>query len=153
MFTIYFKIFCYRKILNKKKSFIFILENIIFLGFDDYYLNLRPRVDNECDGQSENNVPHKELPGKIVNCRNIWFREFWSQHHKCSFNANLSAGMTRCTGTEELIDYEQEGLVPFVGNKYFYYFRSQKLNFLFFLKNIKQIYNSNRRKGIIKLGL
>ncbi|XP_006619708.1 metabotropic glutamate receptor 7-like isoform X1 [Apis dorsata] len=83
-------------------------------SFDDYYLNLRPRVDNECDGQSENNVPHKELPGKIVNCRNIWFREFWSQHHKCSFNANLSAGMTRCTGTEELIDYEQEGLVPFV---------------------------------------
>ncbi|XP_076681819.1 metabotropic glutamate receptor 8 isoform X2 [Andrena cerasifolii] len=82
--------------------------------FDDYYLNLRPRVDDECDGQTESNVPHKKLPGKLVNCRNIWFREFWSQHHKCSFNANLSAGMTRCTGTEELIDYEQEGLVPFV---------------------------------------
>ncbi|XP_076762367.1 metabotropic glutamate receptor 8 isoform X2 [Xylocopa sonorina] len=83
-------------------------------GFDDYYLNLRPRVDNECEGQTESNVPHKQLPGKIVNCRNIWFREFWSQHHKCSFNANLSAGITRCTGTEKLIDYEQEGLVPFV---------------------------------------
>ncbi|XP_068983173.1 metabotropic glutamate receptor 2-like isoform X3 [Bombus flavifrons] len=82
--------------------------------FDDYYLSLRPRVDNECDGQSESNVPHKKLPGKIVNCRNIWFREFWSQHHKCSFNANLSAGMTPCTGNEKLIDYEQEGLVPFV---------------------------------------
>ncbi|XP_060827422.1 metabotropic glutamate receptor 7-like isoform X2 [Bombus pascuorum] len=83
--------------------------------FDDYYLSLRPRVDdNECDGQSESNVPHKKLPGKIVNCRNIWFREFWSQHHKCSFNANLSAGVTPCTGNEKLIDYEQEGLVPFV---------------------------------------
>ncbi|XP_076545118.1 metabotropic glutamate receptor 8 isoform X1 [Osmia lignaria lignaria] len=83
-------------------------------GFDDYYLNLRPRVDNECNGQTESNVPHKHLPGKIVNCRNLWFREFWSQHHKCSFNANSSVGTTRCTGTEKLIDYEQEGLVPFV---------------------------------------
>lgn len=86
-----------------------------------------------------------------MNCRNIWFREFWSQHHKCSFNANLSAGMTRCTGTEELIDYEQEGLVPFVGNKYFYYFRLQKLNFIFFKKYQKYLYNSNERKEIIKL--
>jgi len=24
--------------------------------------------------------------------------------------------MTRCTGDENLVDYEQEGLVPFVGN-------------------------------------
>lgn len=87
------------------------------------------------------------MPGKIVNCRNIWFREFWSQHHKCSFNANLSAGMTRCTGTEELIDYEQEGLVPFVGNKYFYYFRSQKLNFNFFKQ---YLYNWNQREGYYK---
>lgn len=78
-------------------------------------------MDDECDGQTESNVPHKKLPGKLVNCRNIWFREFWSQHHKCSFNANLSAGMTRCTGTEELIDYEQEGLVPFVGKQYSFF--------------------------------
>lgn len=70
---------------------------------------------DECRGQSENNVPHESLPGKIVNCRNIWFREFWSQHHKCTFNQNASIEMTRCTGTEELKDYEQEGLVPFVG--------------------------------------
>ncbi|XP_017757027.1 PREDICTED: metabotropic glutamate receptor 7-like, partial [Eufriesea mexicana] len=82
--------------------------------FDNYYSNLRPRVADECEDQTENNVPHKKLPGKVVNCRNIWFREFWSQHHKCSFNANLTAGMTPCTGTEELINYEQEGLVPFV---------------------------------------
>ncbi|KAG7210717.1 hypothetical protein KM043_012217 [Ampulex compressa] len=83
-------------------------------GFDDYYLNLRPRMGDECEGQAESNVPHKSLPGKIVNCRNIWFREFWSQHHKCSFGANASTGVTRCTGIEDLVDYEQEGLVPFV---------------------------------------
>ncbi|XP_076382238.1 metabotropic glutamate receptor 8 isoform X2 [Megalopta genalis] len=82
--------------------------------FDNYYLNLRPRVDNECEGQTESNVPHKELPGKMVNCRNVWFREFWSQHHKCSFSANLSEGIRRCNGSEELTNYEQEGLVPFV---------------------------------------
>ncbi|XP_053982400.1 metabotropic glutamate receptor 8-like [Hylaeus volcanicus] len=82
--------------------------------FDNYYLNLRPRVGNECGDQTESNVLHKQLPRKTVNCRNVWFREFWSQHHKCSFSANLSTEMTRCTGTEELVDYEQEGLVPFV---------------------------------------
>ncbi|XP_066584649.1 metabotropic glutamate receptor 7-like isoform X2 [Prorops nasuta] len=83
-------------------------------GFDDYYLSLRPRMGNECEGQAESNKPHPSLPGKMVNCRNIWFREFWSQHHKCSFNTNVTAGTARCTGTEKLIDYEQEGLVPFV---------------------------------------
>ncbi|XP_070164040.1 metabotropic glutamate receptor 8 isoform X2 [Polyergus mexicanus] len=82
--------------------------------FDEYYLNLRPRMGDECRGQTENNVPHKSLPEKMVNCRNIWFREFWSQHHKCTFSANASSDVTRCTGDEILVDYEQEGLVPFV---------------------------------------
>ncbi|XP_032664722.1 metabotropic glutamate receptor 8-like isoform X5 [Odontomachus brunneus] len=82
-------------------------------GFDDYYLSLRPRIGDECQGQTESNVPHK-LPGKVVNCRNIWFREFWSQHHKCTFSVNASSDVTRCTGMEDLADYEQEGLVPFV---------------------------------------
>ncbi|XP_025264980.1 metabotropic glutamate receptor 8 isoform X1 [Camponotus floridanus] len=81
-------------------------------GFDDYYLKLRPRMGNECKEQTEINVFHKS--GKTVNCRNIWFREFWSQHHKCTFNANASSDVTRCTGDEVLVDYEQEGLVPFV---------------------------------------
>ncbi|XP_039310156.1 metabotropic glutamate receptor 8 isoform X2 [Solenopsis invicta] len=81
--------------------------------FDEYYLKLRPRMGDECGGQTENNVPHK-LEGKIVNCRNIWFREFWSQHHKCTFSANASSDVTRCTGVENLADYEEEGLVPFV---------------------------------------
>ncbi|KAL6267343.1 hypothetical protein P5V15_000418, partial [Pogonomyrmex californicus] len=83
-------------------------------GFDDYYLSLRPRIGDECGGQTESNVPHKSLAGKIVNCRNIWFREFWSQHHKCTFSVNASSDATRCTGLENLVDYEQEGLVPFV---------------------------------------
>ncbi|XP_034939802.1 metabotropic glutamate receptor 8-like [Chelonus insularis] len=83
--------------------------------FDEYYTNLRPRVGNECNGQSEKNIPHPNKPGKIVNCRNVWFREFWSQHHKCSFStSNSSSAIKRCTGDEKLIDYDQEGLVPFV---------------------------------------
>lgn len=86
------------------------------VGFDDYYLSLRPRIGDECGGQAENNIPHKFLKKKMVNCRNIWFREFWSQHHKCTFNVNASSSVTRCTGEENLVDYEQEGLVPFVGN-------------------------------------
>ncbi|KYN16204.1 Metabotropic glutamate receptor 7 [Trachymyrmex cornetzi] len=82
--------------------------------FDNYYLRLRPRMGDECGGQTGKNVPHKSLTDKTVNCRNIWFREFWSQHHKCTFSVNASSDMTRCTGEENLVDYEQEGLVPFV---------------------------------------
>ncbi|KAH0545837.1 metabotropic glutamate receptor 7-like isoform X1 [Cotesia glomerata] len=90
--------------------------------FDEYYKNLRPRVGNECNGQTEKNVPYPlgSKTGKMVNCRNVWFREFWSQHHKCHFieqNSSSSAaktGVKRCTGDEELVDYDQEGLVPFV---------------------------------------
>ncbi|XP_071633906.1 metabotropic glutamate receptor 8 [Temnothorax longispinosus] len=83
-------------------------------GFDDYYLSLRPRIGDECGGQAENNIPHESSKGRMVNCRNIWFREFWSQHHKCTFSVNASNGVTHCTGEENLVDYEQEGLVPFV---------------------------------------
>lgn len=53
----------------------------------------------------------------IVNCRNIWFNEFWSQHHKCTFDmaTDVHKNLTKCTGDEDLsIGYEQEGLVPFV---------------------------------------
>ncbi|XP_011703241.1 PREDICTED: metabotropic glutamate receptor 8-like [Wasmannia auropunctata] len=86
----------------------------VLKDFDSYYLKLRPRMGDECGGQTESNVPHKSLTDVIVNCRNIWFREFWSQHHKCTFSVNASSDMTRCTGEENLFDYEQEGLVPFV---------------------------------------
>lgn len=56
----------------------------------------------------------------IVNCRNIWFREFWSQHNKCEFDKTTYGTAVdpkvshHCDGTEK-IQFEQEGLVPFVG--------------------------------------
>ncbi|XP_016842325.1 metabotropic glutamate receptor 7 isoform X1 [Nasonia vitripennis] len=84
-------------------------------GFDNYYKSLLPRLGRECEGVHERNVPHRSIPGKYVNCRNVWFREFWSQHHKCSFAAG-ETGLKKCTGTEELVDYKQEGLVPFVAD-------------------------------------
>ncbi|XP_046428261.1 metabotropic glutamate receptor 7-like [Neodiprion fabricii] len=84
-------------------------------GFDRYYRSLRPRIgEDDCSKQSERNLPHPVLPGRVINCRNVWYREFWSQHHKCSFGPTIPPGSKRCTGDEELIDYEQEGLVPFV---------------------------------------
>ncbi|XP_015120349.1 metabotropic glutamate receptor 2 [Diachasma alloeum] len=83
--------------------------------FDVYYKNLRPRVGDECGGQTERNVPHPKLPEKMVNCRNVWFREFWSQHHKCIFGGSAAqTGMKGCTGDEVMNEYDQEGLVPFV---------------------------------------
>ncbi|KAJ8682400.1 hypothetical protein QAD02_018192 [Eretmocerus hayati] len=82
--------------------------------FDTYYQSLLPRVGKECDGQ-EGNVPHKTLSGRLVNCRNAWFREFWAQHHRCTFSTSTDpTKMRRCNGTERLVDYKQEGLVPFV---------------------------------------
>lgn len=56
----------------------------------------------------------------IVNCRNIWFREFWSQHNKCEFDKTAygvkvdTKTSNHCDGSEK-IQFEQEGLVPFVG--------------------------------------
>ncbi|XP_043278833.1 metabotropic glutamate receptor 7-like [Venturia canescens] len=82
--------------------------------FDEYYLSLRPRMENECNGQAHKNVPHPVHPGKMINCRNVWFQEFWAQHHKCSFGPNSQPGIKRCTGDEKLSEYDQEGLVPFV---------------------------------------
>ncbi|XP_020279613.1 metabotropic glutamate receptor 8-like isoform X2 [Pseudomyrmex gracilis] len=85
--------------------------------FNEYFVNLRPKMGNECGGQIQYNVPHPSMAGKIVNCRNIWFREFWAQHHRCTFDTAQHVtlpNVTRCTGVEELVDYEQEGLVPFV---------------------------------------
>lgn len=47
-----------------------------------------------------------------MNCRNIWFNEFWEQRHKCKIDWRNSS---KCTGEEDLREgYEQEGLVPFV---------------------------------------
>ncbi|CAH1377671.1 unnamed protein product [Tenebrio molitor] len=79
--------------------------------FDDYYMALRPRMEEDsCNASMETNLPHSTKADLITNCRNGWFREFWSQHNKCSFD-NTSR---KCTGDEAISDYEQEGLVPFV---------------------------------------
>jgi hypothetical protein len=83
-----------------------------FAEFDDYYMALRPRMEEDsCNASMETNLPHSTKADLITNCRNGWFREFWSQHNKCSFD-NTSR---KCTGDEAISDYEQEGLVPFVG--------------------------------------
>lgn len=65
------------------------------------------------------NQRHPNNPSLWINCRNIWFNEFWSQHHKCSFDENAA---NPCTGNEMLTNYEQEGLVPFVGKLLILYY-------------------------------
>ncbi|XP_071054565.1 metabotropic glutamate receptor 4-like isoform X2 [Onthophagus taurus] len=82
--------------------------------FDTYYSSLRPKMDTDsCNISAGSNIPHA-TPGLLVNCRNSWFREFWSQHNKCTFEKSKSPTKSLCTGREDLADYEQEGLVPFV---------------------------------------
>lgn len=68
--------------------------------------------DHNCNASAGLNLPHPDDPNLIINCRNVWFREFWSQHNKCSFSNDTDKP---CTGDESIMDYEQEGLVPFVG--------------------------------------
>ena len=85
----------------------------LFPEFDDYYKSLRPKLDAEmCNRSQGRNIKMSgEHHGQRVNCRNVWFREFWTQHNKCTFD-NSSR---KCNGQETISDYEQEGLVPFVG--------------------------------------
>lgn len=95
-----------------------ITGNNSFAEFDDYYTSLRPRMEGDaCNVSSGTNVPHSTRPHQVVNCRNVWFREFWTQHNKCGFD-NSTVG-NKCTGQEAISDYEQEGLVPFVGESWF----------------------------------
>ncbi|XP_023336258.1 metabotropic glutamate receptor 6 isoform X2 [Eurytemora carolleeae] len=76
-------------------------------GFDDYFLSLRPPMSmQECSTKSKRN--------KMVNCRNPWFREYWSKQHSCSFKDAENRGFSDlCTGLERKELYQQEGLVPF----------------------------------------
>lgn len=97
---------------------------LLLSDFDVYYKNLRPRVGDECGGETEKNVPHPQYPEKIVNCRNVWFREFWSQHHKCTFGGPSAQGIKACTGDETMNEYDQEGLVPFVGKTIIYVYHT-----------------------------
>ena len=88
-------------------------------GFDEYFMSLRPAPTlADCDTGSSKNRKSRS------NCRNPWFREFWSHHFRCTFpdekndSAKSGTDETRiCTGQEVLMKYEQEGLVPFVGKK------------------------------------
>lgn len=74
--------------------------------------------------ENENNVKFMENGIEYIrNCRNIWFREFWAQHHKCSFN---DTAKVRCTGKEKSTSYEQEGLVPFVGKNFILFLKVRK---------------------------
>ena len=76
-------------------------------GFDKYFRSLRPPVrDDDCVGGRPRR-PH-------INCRDIWFHEFWSQVFNCTFE-RTERGVRRCSGNESLTKYKQEGLVPFVG--------------------------------------
>lgn len=97
-------------------------------GYDKYYKSLRPKMKtSDCqrrpttfDDVSEDVTDdgiYVNPDGTLTNCRNVWFQEFWQQHHKCSFdNGTRQGGNQRwCTGHEEIQGYEQEGLVPFVG--------------------------------------
>ncbi|XP_019868539.2 metabotropic glutamate receptor 7-like [Aethina tumida] len=81
--------------------------------FDDYYRSLRPYIDNDtCNSSVGTNVQHYANSSLVINCRNGWFREFWSQHNKCGFDNQQFK--RKCTGHEVITGYEQEGLVPFV---------------------------------------
>lgn len=80
-------------------------------------MSLIPKQDGlTCNTSLGLNIPQPST-GKIINCRNSWFREFWIQHNKCTFN-NSSR---KCSGYETIAGYEQEGLVPFVGKPNFNY--------------------------------
>lgn len=99
-------------------TFLFsVMARCATIGFDEYYKSLRPRLTpQDCTQSALVNRPHPQNPKLQINCRNIWFNEFWSQHHKCSFDgASTDDRLPRCTGNETLTNYEQEGLVPFVG--------------------------------------
>lgn len=111
-------------------------------GFDEYYKSLRPRLAPEDCTQAFVNRPHPHDPKLQINCRNIWFNEFWSQHHKCSLVSTTGGDdqLPRCTGNETLTNYEQEGLVPFVG----------KLNFVI-LSKVKQKSTHNATRNGCRL--
>jgi len=73
--------------------------------FDTYFRQLVPPLRRE-DCRS-NKI--RDKGDRKINCRNPWFREFWSKHHKCNY---VGSGRI-CTG-DERVRHQQEGLVPFV---------------------------------------
>lgn len=138
-------------------------------GFDTYFKALRPKTAKVCgsvgglanhsggglaagaaanaSGFGENQYYRNAVKGsRIYNCRNPWFRQFWEQHFKCRFNTSASGGtnLPECKGGDKLTYYEQEGLVPFVGELLsslicIFFFSLKKLFFfLFFLKSLNK---------------
>ena len=86
---------------------------LYFLEFDTYFTSLVPGSKKLC--QFANSTIRSD--NRIVNCRNVWFREFWKSHFNCSFSRK-NKNKRLCTGEEKIIDFTEEGLVPFV-SKYF----------------------------------
>lgn len=96
-------------------------------GFDEYFLGLRPPLLLSDCKEDETSSNRRRLRRPSVNCRNPWFRQFWSHHFHCHFRDQSESEMPAktgggsgdrlniCTGRERLTKYEQEGLVPFVG--------------------------------------
>ena len=85
-----------------------LLKFLLFLGFDRYLRNLRPKVRKAlCTAP----LP---APNLVRNCRNVWFKEFWTHHFNCTFREIRPPTRKSCTGFEDL-QTDQEGLVPFVG--------------------------------------
>ncbi|CAL4082358.1 unnamed protein product, partial [Meganyctiphanes norvegica] len=76
-------------------------------GFDNYLRSLRPKVrGTPCMAGIEQGLER--------NCRNVWFKEFWTNHFNCTFREKLPPGRMRCEIEDWSIKHEQEGLVPFV---------------------------------------
>ena len=86
------------------------------LGFDNYFKSLRPGSGKVCGSKENVNVVKGS---RVINCRNPWFREFWTSHFKCRFsnanNTGQNSSVPDCKLNDRIVDYEQEGLVPFVG--------------------------------------
>ncbi|CAD7094167.1 unnamed protein product [Hermetia illucens] len=80
-------------------------------GFDRYYKSLRPKTNSHSCTSSKNIRQSLNRTEHIINCRNVWFNEFWEQHNKCTFDMK---GPKVCNGQETVDGYDQEGLVPFV---------------------------------------
>ena len=91
-------------------------HRVSLTDFDDYFMSLKPALPSyDCPSNASSSIIKvtKNNRTSRLNCRNIWFNEFWAQRHKCSFSP--TANQTLCTGEEDLsAGYEQEGLVPFV---------------------------------------
>jgi len=61
-------------------SFVYLLN---FVGFDDYFLSLRPRISDRACTHGNITWKNELKKNRQINCRNPWFVKFWEQHFKC----------------------------------------------------------------------